>query len=176
MKKIAILSLSALLFWSCSDKKEETTSTDEIDYSTYQKDGESTDAKSTAEATTTHLVIKGNDDMTYDKTKFTVKVGQEVTLLLVNAGSMSKEAMGHNAVVLKQGVNKNDFAYAASSEKDNDYFPERLKEEVIAHTKLLGAKESDQIKFTLTEAGNYDFICTFPGHLMTMQGIITAIE
>lgn len=175
MKKILLLSCTALFFWNCNSKTEEKV-TDEIDYSTYEKTNENDQTSTSAEATTNHIVIKGNDDMTYDRTKFTIKAGTEVTLLLLNAGTMSKEAMGHNVIVLKKGVKKEDFAYAASSEKSNDYFPENLKNDVIAHTKLLGTKESDQIKFTITEPGTYDFICTFPGHLATMQGTITVIE
>ena len=37
----------------------------------------------------------------------------------------------------------------------------------------LGAKQSDEISFKLTEAGEYPFLCTFPGHLATgMKGVI----
>ena len=49
-----------------------------------------------------------------------------------------------------------------------------MKSDVIAHTKLLGPGESDEITFKVPDAGVYDFICTFPGHFGTMRGKIVA--
>ena len=47
------------------------------------------------------------------------------------------------------------------------------KKAIIAFTKLLGGGDSDTITFTLTEPGEYPFICTTPGHFSVMQGVIT---
>ena len=44
---------------------------------------------------------------------------------------------------------------------------------MVAHTKLLGGGESDEITFTAPAAGEYPFICTFPGHFAIMQGVMT---
>ena len=41
---------------------------------------------------------------------------------------------------------------------------------VIAHTKLLGPGESEEIKFTGQIVGIYQFVCTFPSHSATMFG------
>jgi azurin len=43
----------------------------------------------------------------------------------------------------------------------------------VAHSRLLGPGESDTLKVTL-EAGDYPYLCTFPGHFAVMQGVISA--
>ena len=171
MKKLFLMSLSALFLMSCGDSKKEESTQTEIDYSTAPKE----ETEKTAPVTNNHIVIKAGDDMRFDKTEFTVKAGEEVTLILMNTGEMSKEAMGHNFILLKPGSDASSFANTAASAKESDYFPTDLQAQVIAHTKLLGGRENDQIKFTL-EAGTFDFLCSFPGHFATMNGKITAVK
>lgn len=161
------------LVFSCGKEEKSNANTDIIEYNETSTPEATTSA--TAQ-TTNHIVIKANDDMTFDKTTFTVKVGEEITLLLMNNGTMSKEAMGHNLVILNQGVDLGDFAHIASSEKDTDYIPKEKQADILAHTKLLGGKENDQIKFKIEKPGDYQFLCSFPGHTATMQGKIIAVN
>ena len=109
--------------------------------------------------------------MKFDLSEIKVKAGEQVTLTLKNAGTMPKEAMGHNLVVLTPGTNVEEFAQTAMNAKANDYIPESLSSSIVAHTKLLGPNESDTITFTL-EKGEYEFICSFPGHYASMRGKI----
>jgi azurin len=39
---------------------------------------------------------------------------------------------------------------------------------------VLGPGESETITFKLDAAGEYNFICSFPGHYALMKGVITA--
>ena len=172
MKKLFLMSFTALMIMSCGEKKEESTQT-EIDYSTAPAESSETTATSEAK-TNNHIVLKAGDDMRFDKTEFTVKAGEEVTLILMNTGEMSKEAMGHNFILLNPGSDASEFANKAASAKATDYIPTELKSQIIANTKLLGGKENEQIKFTV-KAGTYDFLCSFPGLFATMNGKITAI-
>src|SRR5690606_8126023 len=48
----------------------------------------------------TSITISGNDQMKFDITNFTVAAGTEITLTFKNVGTMPKESMGHNLVVL----------------------------------------------------------------------------
>lgn len=121
------------------------------------------------------LELKGTDDMKFDKTEFTVEAGKEVTLTFTNVGVLPIETMGHNVVVLEKGADVQAFANASIREKENDYISDLYITDIIAHTKLLGPGESETIKFTLKEAGEYTFVCTFPGHWIAMKGTITAI-
>lgn len=115
------------------------------------------------------LSISGDDQMKFNKNELKVKAGQTVKLTLKHTGQMSKEVMGHNFVLLKKGTNLSEFAQKATQAKSNDYIPEGTGQ-VIAHTKIIGGGEETTITFEAPEAGTYDFICSFPGHWVQMQG------
>lgn len=144
--------------------------------------GNKEEAKETTETTTTEatpapaamdtakLEITGTDQMTYDKNEFTVKAGQMVSLTLTHSGKMSKEAMGHNWVLITNDISVEDFANKAIAAKAEDYIPASEYANTIAHTKLLGAGESDTIVFEAPAKGTYNFLCTFPGHFGAMKG------
>src|SRR5690606_9664242 len=117
--------------------------------------------------------IEGNDRMQFSQTAITVKAGQEVQITLKNVGELPKESMGHNLVVLAPGTDLAAFGGEAFKAKDDDYIPATYASSIIAHTKLLGPGESDTITFTIDEAGEYEFVCSFPGHWGTMRGTIT---
>lgn len=120
------------------------------------------------------IELKGTDDMKFDKTMFKVKAGQEVTLTFTNAGQLPMETMGHNVVVLEKGADVAKFAQASAKAKETDYISNLYMTDIVANTKLLGPGESETIKFTLKEPGDYTFICTFPGHWVSMKGTIIA--
>lgn len=119
---------------------------------------------------TVRLEITSNDQMTFNKRALRTKAGTVVVLTLKHVGKMPKTAMGHNWVLLEQGVDMANFAQEAMKAKDNDYIPPGLTGDIIAHTKLLGGGESDTIIFNAPPIGNYTFLCSFPGHYVVMNG------
>ena len=120
------------------------------------------------------IEITANDAMKFSVTAIEAKVGDELKIVLTNAGTLPKEAMGHNLVVLKPGTDVAAFAAAAMMARDKEYIPEALEGQVVAHTALLGPRKSDEITFKVTAAGEYPFICTFPAHSSAgMKGVIT---
>ena len=72
----------------------------------YEKTGtsETSDTK-TAEANEANIVITSNDLMQYNIKEIKVKAGQKVKLTLRHIGKLDINIMGHNLVILKQGVN-----------------------------------------------------------------------
>jgi azurin len=117
--------------------------------------------------------LSGNDQMRYDATRIEVKAGQKIKLELKNAGSLPKEVMGHDFVLLKPGSDVTTFAGKAMTAKATDYIPADAAE-MLAHTKLLGPGESDTIELTVPAAGSYPYLCTFPGHVGLMNGVLVA--
>ena len=115
------------------------------------------------------LELAGSDEMKFDKRQLKVPAGSEVTLILTHSGKMTKEAMGHNFVLLKQGTSIQKFGAAAVAFKDNDYLPKDTKD-IIVHTRMLGGGESDTIVFQAPPKGKYDYICSYPGHYAMMKG------
>lgn len=103
------------------------------------------------------------------------KPGEEIKLVLTNIGTQPKEVMGHNWVLLKSGTDVAGFSAAAAAAKATDYIPEGLKDQIVAHTALIGPRKSDEITFKVPSApGDYPFLCTFPAHYQVgMKGVLT---
>jgi len=119
------------------------------------------------------VIISGNDAMQFDIKTFQAKPGESIRLTLNNVGSIPKIAMGHNWVLLKKGTDAIAFGQKvlASGGSATNPLPKSLLGDVLAHTKLLGPGESETISFTApTIAGDYEYVCTFPGHFAMMRG------
>jgi azurin len=120
------------------------------------------------------ITVTGNDTMQFDLKSFEVKAGDTVELTFKNVGKIPKIAMGHNLVVLKKGISAVAFGQKAMGAGANatNALPESVKGDTIAFTKLLGPDESESITFTAPEAGDYEYVCTFPGHFALMRGVM----
>lgn len=118
--------------------------------------------------------ITANDTMKYNLTTLEAKPGEELTVVLTNEGTVAKEIMGHDWILLKAGSDVATFDAAASQAKDTDYVPTALKDEIIAQIGLLGPRKSDQATFTVPSTpGEYPYLCTFPAHFQAgMHGFL----
>jgi azurin len=124
-------------------------------------------------ATAEVLIQPVGNEMKFDKTSFTVEAGQEVTIVFENTAT--SPAMQHNVLVLNadddETVNRVGQAAIAAGEA-NEYVPE--DDAILAHTALAQPGETVRVTFTApSQPGTYRYICTFPGHYMMMQGIMT---
>lgn len=165
---VLLLATTTVFFVACggddATSKEETT--------------ETTEKKKKSEPEEVQIVLLGNDQMKYNKEEIKVKAGDKIKLIFKHSGTMDKQSMGHNFVLLKAGVDVTDFATKAMTARDNDYIPEDEVDNIIAYTELLGGGEVTTIRFDAPEPGTYDYICTFPGHYSLMKGkfIVEASE
>lgn len=125
-------------------------------------------------ADATKVIITGNDTMQFDLKTFEAKAGENVELTFKNIGKIPKIAMGHNLVILKKGVSAIAFGQKAMGAGANatNALPDSVKGDTIAATKLLGPAESETITFTAPDAGDYEYVCTFPGHFAMMRGVM----
>jgi azurin len=49
--------------------------------------------------------------------------------------------------------------------------------QILMASKLLASKEEQVMEFKVpSKAGDYDYLCTFPGHHLLMRGIMKVIE
>ena len=164
MKKYISLMILFTLIISCGPKKEKKK--EKFEYKRTQVE-EKNDVIDDNEYLI-KIVLNSYDNMMYDKKTIEVKYGKNIMLTLNHKGKIGKEFMGHNFVLLKKGVNVDEFAKKATLAKSNDYIPN--SDETIAFTKMLGGGESTTISFMAPEAGTYTYICSFPGHYMIMRG------
>ena len=110
--------------------------------------------------------------MKWATAEFTVKTGEQVKLQLKNVATLA--AMVHNVVILKQGADIQKIgtdAIAAGEAKG--YIPE--SDMILASSPLAKPGETVELTFTAPAAGEYTFICTYPGHYVLMQGTMKVI-
>ena len=116
----------------------------------------------------------------YDIKEFTVKPRQTVKLTLVNpADSITRQP--HNVLIVKPG--KKDIVGMAANAGMSD--PNFLttgnaipkSDDILHHSKLVQPGHSETIEFTApAEAGDYPYICTYPGHWAIMNGVMKVAE
>lgn len=108
-----------------------------------------------APAQTTTLEVDMVEFM-FSPKEYSIPAGQAITLTLTNSG-----ALEHNFVILRKGVTVTSSANPVPAED-------------ILFEAVVGAGQSGTFTFTLDEAGDYEVICSVPGHLEAgMVGKIT---
>ncbi|MEZ5413657.1 MAG: plastocyanin/azurin family copper-binding protein [Opitutaceae bacterium] len=127
--------------------------------------------------TNNEIRLTGDDNMRFNQTHFVVRVGEPVTLHFENLGTLPKDVMGHNVVVLDPSSAIEPFGLAAAESSENDFIPtaDEYTQNIVANTALLGPGEADEITFTLEQTGAYPFICSFTAHFRLMRGTIVAV-
>jgi azurin len=124
---------------------------------------------SDGDALSLEIACEGNT-LAFNQTKLTAPADQLVKLSFHNVSTTFQ----HNWVFVAGGedvaAQVNQAATAAGP--DSDYIPADTSQ-ILAHTKLTSRGESDTITFTTpATAGEYMYLCTFPGHYLAgMKGI-----
>ena len=113
--------------------------------------------------------IQGVEGLKYSLASFEVKSGARVRLDFANASDML-----HNVVVVKPGTSARiaDAALKLGLDGTRLHFVP-VAADVLFNTALLEPQKSESIYFEAPIApGDYPFLCTFPGHAATMQGVM----
>jgi azurin len=165
-KNLALVGL-VVLMGACKDNSKNTAEST-------PPPAEHQHEETTIEDTRFKATIESNDQMQFNTKELKVPVGEPIVLTLKHTGKMTKTAMGHNFVLLQPGTDVKAFAEQAAMAAATEYIPASEEGSIIAHTKVIGGGESDTIEFTITEAGTYEFLCSFPGHYAMMRGTLIA--
>ncbi|MDB4541357.1 plastocyanin/azurin family copper-binding protein [Akkermansiaceae bacterium] len=109
------------------------------------------------------------EKISFDVKNFNLKAGKKVKLIFVNP-----DFMPHNLVIVKPGtadaVGNSAIALGAEGFK-KAWLPESA--DILHASRLLEKGETQELEFTApTTPGDYQFICTFPGHAGIMRGTI----
>jgi azurin len=118
--------------------------------------------------------IVGTDDMKFSVTAIPAKRGEQLRIRLVAKGTMPKIAMAHNFVLLQKSASQVKFVTAGATARATDFIPPDMKDQVLAATALAGPGETVEVTFKVPDvAGDYPFVCTFPGHFQAgMKGML----
>ncbi|NND35462.1 MAG: dehydrogenase [Saprospiraceae bacterium] len=115
------------------------------------------------------------DQMKYDLEEFSVQAGERVKIVFSN-----NDGMQHNLLIGSPGslemIGKTADQMAQSSVGvEKEYIPELTV--VLAAAGLVDPGEMRDIIWDVpNEVGEYIFVCTFPGHWRTMNGVIKVVS
>lgn len=118
------------------------------------------------------LKPEGNQ-MAFATTEMTVQPGQEVTILFENTAS--SPAMQHNVVVLNTAEDEAIKRVGQAAASASNYVPDDPA--VLAATDIAKPGETAEVTFTAPDTpGEYAYVCTYPGHYVSMQGTLIVEE
>jgi azurin len=117
--------------------------------------------------------VQGVEGLKFSLASFDVKPGARVKLDFANTSDML-----HNLVVVKPGAGTKVGEAALKLGLDGqklDYVPK--SDDVLFNTSLLEPQKVESIYFVApTTPGEYQYVCTFPGHYLSMQGTMRVIR
>jgi azurin len=106
--------------------------------------------------------------MKYDTAELLVQPGQPVKILFENGDDLP-----HNLVFCQPGTDTAAMAMKQMEKPDEalkrNWLPDDPR--IWLHSKMLNPHEKEELTFTAPEKpGSYPYVCTFPGHALTMRG------
>jgi azurin len=137
----------------------------------------STESAATAPVSTdvAEITIKPDtaNPLAYDTKEFKVKAGQKVKLTFNNTHPAVPQP--HNIIIAAAGSKDKLLALAMQMATAPDgmakgFIPE--SPDILFHTKLLQPNQTETLEFTAPAAGEYPYMCTFPGHGAIMNGVM----
>lgn len=121
-------------------------------------------AAKTGAAPALAISVDGNN-LKFSMAKISARAGSEVTLKFSNVSTINQ----HNWVLVQAGAKDVVATAGVTAGPANGWVPP-ADARVIAKTGLLDPGANGEVRFTAPAAGNYQYVCTFPGHNFTMFG------
>ena len=113
--------------------------------------------------------------MIYDRKVFYVEAGKPVELVFENA-----DIMPHNLLITEPGALMEVAQAAEQMATRPDAFQKNFipsSSKVLHSTKMLPPRQSETLSFIAPEStGDYPYVCTFPGHWRTMNGVMKVVD
>lgn len=112
------------------------------------------------------------EQMRYDVTQFYVEADRPVEIIFENP-----DVMQHNLIVVEPGA-LSEVGQAAEAMGGagfaKNFIPESPK--ILFKTALIAPKTTERMHFKApAKPGDYPFLCTFPGHWIIMNGLMTVV-
>ena len=175
---IAFVAGSVFTLQSCGggnkESKEKTTSADTAASSTYTPQSNAaaydpTKIDATAPVMEKSLDALGNsmDVMSFSVQEIRVKAGTTVKIHFTNTAK--DPALKHNFFIVKSGTMEQVANAALTAGADKNYVPDD-KSNILFTSSLLEPGKSEDLVFAAPPVGNYEFVCTYPGHWQKMNG------
>lgn len=118
------------------------------------------------------IELRTGKNLSYETTELRARPGEQLQLTLVNT-----DVVPHNWVLVQPGClqsvgEKVNRLISSPDAYLRQYVPE--SEEVLVYTDIVSGGESQTIHFQAPLIpGRYPYLCTFPGHWMVMNGVLS---
>ena len=113
-------------------------------------------------------------EMRFDLSRFTVTAGEEIEIVLENP-----DHMPHNLLITMPGALERVSLAAEAMAASADGFAKHFvpgTPDVLHATPLINEGETARLRFRApAEPESYPFVCTFPGHWRTMNGVMQVV-
>jgi len=120
---------------------------------------------------TTITIRASSSTLEFTPTRVSAKAGTRLRIRFVNDGTLP-----HNVVVPKSDSDIDAIALAAYAAGETGYVPLAMKDKLVGWTALASPGESVEMTFVVPAAGEYTYVCLFPGHSNSMLGTLRALK
>jgi azurin len=124
------------------------------------------------------IVHTVHEQLRFDTTKIEVQAGKQFEIIFEN-----DDVMPHNLVIVPPGKHMEIGMAAMTMTPDKldkqgrAYLPKSHEKQILASTKLLEPGQKETIKMRApNKPGEYEFVCTFPGHAVLMWGVLSVVK
>ncbi len=124
------------------------------------------------------IVHTVHEQLRFDTSRITVQAGKPFEILFEN-----DDGMPHNLMIVPPGKHL-EIGMAAQTmmptqldKQGRAFVPAGWEKQILAGTKLLEPGQKETLKLRAPGApGEYEFVCTFPGHYVIMWGILSVTK
>jgi azurin len=120
---------------------------------------------------TTITVRAVGSTLEFSPTRISARAGARVRIRFVNEGTLP-----HNLVIPKAEDDVDALVLAAYSASETDYVPVSQKEKLLTWTTLASPGQTVETSFVVPAAGEYTYVCLFPGHANSMAGTFRSLK
>ncbi len=99
------------------------------------------------------------------------KAGTRVRIRFVNDGTFP-----HNVIIPRDLNEIDDLATAAYSAGESGYVPIEEKARLLAFSTLASPGQTVEFILTMPTAGEYQYVCMYPGHANSMFGTLRSLK
>ena len=128
-------------------------------------------AQAAAAPDTTIVIRSEGSNLEFNPSEIAVKAGTRVRIRYINNGTFP-----HNIVIVKKDADIDVIGLAAFQAGSTGYIPEKEKPRMVAHSTLAEPGKTVEFTFVAPPAGEYPFVCVYPGHYNMMLGMFKSLR
>jgi uncharacterized cupredoxin-like copper-binding protein len=123
------------------------------------------------EPDTTINIMSVGSNLEFLPADIAARAGTTVRIRYVNEGTFP-----HNIVIVKSEDDIDALGAAAFQAGSTDYVPLAMKDRMFAYSPLAAPGATVEFTFVVPPAGEYFFVCLYPGHYNMMVGTLRSLQ